>query len=370
MTVSLRCSGLRPGCPVVQMPQRLLPQTKATGHGRLRLRYHRRRFGRLRAGQQAQRRRAFFRPGARGRTARPGSADPCPGRRLLGAPRSPDQLELHDGGGTRTRRPPGLDAARQGGRWLLVDQLHGLHARPSLGLRQLGPPAGAGGLGFGGLPALLQGGRDQRSRRQRLARRFGPARRHQGRLRGSPVRCLPGGRAAGRPGLFRRSQRLPARGCGALRCDQAGRQALQRGGRPPAPGAGAPQPHAAHRRHGPPHRRCRQPGDGRGVREGRQGPPGRGRTRDHPVGRGDQLAPGADALGHRTGRPPARTRHRRRARPARRRTQPDGSRHRGDAVCLHQVPADASRRPSAQQDDGRRPLAARPPPPMSGKPAA
>ncbi len=62
------------------------------------------------------------------------------------------------------------------------------------------------------------------------------------------------------------------------------------------------------------------------VRGQRVRPAGQVRgPRDHRVERGDPLAGPADAIGHRSGRAPARPRHSRRRGPARRRRQPAGS---------------------------------------------
>ena len=104
----------------------------------LRLHHHRRRLGRLRAGQPADRGPRHQGAGARGRRLGPRPVDPHPARLGQDPHQPPARLDvLH-----RARAEPGRPAdrmrARQGDRRLVVDQRHDLFARPPRRLRPLG----------------------------------------------------------------------------------------------------------------------------------------------------------------------------------------------------------------------------------------
>ena len=204
------------------------------------LRHHhrRRRLGRLRAGQPAERGQGQAGAAARSRRLGPRSVDQDPAR--LAAPFAPAQARLDVFRRTRSldRRPwPGM-RARPHHRRLVVDQRHGLCARPSRRLRPLG-----GGRPHGVVlracaavfpaPGILEG------RRKLLSRRRRPADDADDAVFRSAGRCLRGV-GAGR-GLqdHARLQRRPAGRFWRLADDGARRPPLQRSRRLSAPGAGA-----------------------------------------------------------------------------------------------------------------------------------
>ncbi len=83
---------------------------------------------------------------------------------------SEGELDVRLGAGARAQQPHHVPAARQGAGRHQLDQRHGLHARQRRRLRRVAPARLRGlGLRFGA--ALLQEGRGQCPRRQRVPRR-------------------------------------------------------------------------------------------------------------------------------------------------------------------------------------------------------
>ncbi len=209
----------------------------------IRLRHRRRRFGRLRACQPADRGRQSTRAAPRVRRLRPLDlhAD------ALGA-LHPDghgevRLALLHRTGARPRRPPPAHAARQGARRLVVDQRPRLRARQCAGFRTLG----GGGRDAAGTmrPCCRTSAVPRRAPKAATITAATPA-------RCTPVtaRCanplyarLARGGPAGRLSRDGRHQRLPAGRLRAVRHDgRSRRAALQRGQRLSAPGHAAAEP--------------------------------------------------------------------------------------------------------------------------------
>ena len=84
------------------------------------------------------------------------------------------QLVLRDRARPRRRRPPGVLAARQGARRLVLDQRHGLYPRPGRGFRPLAP-ARQCRLVVRRRAALFQALRAPDARRRRVPRHRRPA---------------------------------------------------------------------------------------------------------------------------------------------------------------------------------------------------
>ncbi len=215
-------------------------------------------------------------------------------------------------------------------RRLVRDRRDDLRPRPPRRLRRLAEHLRLHRVGVQRPVPVLPPRRGQLPWREPVPRHRRPA---AGPGPAAQVRARPavhrGGRAARRPGQ-RRLQRGAAGGRRLLPGDPAGRRALQRRRRLPGEQAGEPDDHHQRPRHRPRHRgRARRgrdlplPGPGRdGTRRGR-GHPGRGRDRD---------AAAAHAVRHRARRPPARARHLRDRRHARRGREPDGPPGRAGAL--------------------------------------
>ncbi len=301
---------------------RSVPERSPHRVHRIRLHHRRRGFGRLRAGEPAQRGRD--RDGARRRGRRRGLVALHPYAERLGDRHGDEehQLELPH----RARAGPGRAAhhlpARQGRRGLLLHQRHGLHPRQRDGLRELGAGRRPW-LGLCGRAALFQARRDAGGGCRRLPRWGRPAA-HELRLPGEPaVLRLRRGRAAGRLSRHRGRERLPAGRVRPHGPHHPQGRALERGPRLPRRGPQATQPDAmdpmrgrADHLFGAPGHRPRLPAQGpaRG---------GDGATRGDPGGRRHQLAPTPHAVRHRAGRAPRPTRDPRRGGPSRRRPEPD-----------------------------------------------
>ena len=163
-----------------------------THPGGLRLHHHRRRHGRVRAGQPAERRSAQPRAVARGRRARPAVLGERPDRLPLHPGQAAHGLVLLDRSGAGAGRAGAQIPPRQAARRLFLDQRHDLHARPGRRLRPLAS-ARAGRLGLGRCPALFPqvGGPLRRSERD--ARRRGPAQGRAPAARLADPRRLPCG---------------------------------------------------------------------------------------------------------------------------------------------------------------------------------
>jgi len=127
----------------------------STHRRRIRLHHRRRRLGRLRAGEPAQRQ--SEKPRADSRGGRPRQLDlvPHPGRLPVRDRQSALRLDVQDRAGAGPQRPRAELSARQGDRWLVVDQRDDLHARPVGRLRPLAA-ARADRLGLGRRAAFLQ----------------------------------------------------------------------------------------------------------------------------------------------------------------------------------------------------------------------
>ena len=139
-------------------------------HGHIRLRHHRRRLGRQRARQPAERRPRHQHLRARSRTRRLASLHPPAGRLHQDVLQHPHQLVLFAGAGPVDRRPPHLLATRQDAGRLQLDQRPHLQSRPAPGFRHLGAD-GQPWLGLRGRAALLQApGAAHRQRRCHLSR--------------------------------------------------------------------------------------------------------------------------------------------------------------------------------------------------------
>ncbi|CAA9508329.1 MAG: Oxidoreductase, GMC family, partial [uncultured Solirubrobacterales bacterium] len=262
----------------------------------VRLRDRRRRLGRLRAGQPAERgprRRGAARRGRRLRRQRP---DRHPGR-LLGAVSNGERLGSRHRPGAARQRPAHLPPPRQDPRRQLVAQRDDLHARQPGRLRRLGRR-----LELRRAAPVLQALRGERARRERVPRRRRAA---AGVRRARSLGALPGvrrQRGRGRPSRQRRLQRRRAGRRRLVPADPARRQARLLRAVLPAPGLGPAEPHGreararAARAHGghPRHRHRR--------RAPRRGPRVPGLARGHPLCRRLRLAAAVDALGHRSPR--------------------------------------------------------------------
>ena len=181
----------------------------------IRLHRRRRRFGRLRAGQPADRGWQDHRPAARSRRQGSRSVDPHT-RRLLPQHLQPQgRLEFRIGTGARIQQPPHTAAARQGARRLLVDQRPDLHPRPEAGLRPVAPTWQHRVVLRRRAAVFPQVG-GPGARRERVPRQGRPARGVRSAHRSSAARCVRGGREAGglsvQSGLQRRrtGRRRPA----------------------------------------------------------------------------------------------------------------------------------------------------------------
>jgi len=184
-------------------------RTRGQPRRRLRLHRGRRGLGRLRRRQPAVGRPAP--PGAAAGSRRSGQLDLVPrAGRLPVRHRQPALgLDVPDRAGGRPERPGAEIPARQGGRRVVGDQRHDLHARPGRRLRPLAP-ARPRRLGLGRRGADLQApgrplpGRERASRRRRRVAGRGAA----GAV-GHPRRHHPGGEPDGDPhdaGLQHRRQ--------------------------------------------------------------------------------------------------------------------------------------------------------------------
>ena len=269
---------------------------------RLRLRHRRRRLGRLRAGQPAERGSRRERAADRGGRARPQSAHPHPARHGQDARAQHVRLGLSHRARAEHERPRGRGDARQGAGRLVVDQRDGLYPRPSRRLRPLGTE-GRARLVLCRRAALLQALRELAGWRESVARRFGAGRhRIRAHARSGLRRLARSGESRG----LSRDRRLQRQAAGRFRArpihhprrlsllggdrlSQAGAQARQSRRRDRrACHARAAARHARHRR-----RICQ------GQRRHRAG---RSRPRGHPLRRRLQHAAAAHALGHRPGR--------------------------------------------------------------------
>ena len=183
---------------------------------------------------------AEARAAARGRPGRPslGLAAAHAGGARLPAQEPALQLGLLERARAAHGRPAHVLPARPGARRLVVDQRHGVCARPRPRLRPLGAGRAAR-LGLRPRAAVLQARRDPRPRRRRLPRRQRAAARRDRRLSQSPLRRLHRGGPPGRLSGHRRHERLPAGGFRADGHDGARRPALERSARVSRPGAAA-----------------------------------------------------------------------------------------------------------------------------------
>ena len=197
------------------------------------LRDRRRRLGRLRPRQPADRGPRDAGGADRGRRARLEPADPHPGRVHEAARPSDLDLGLQGRGRSRHRRPRDPLSARPRARRLVVDQRADLHPRPARGFRPLGA-ARQSRLGLGRRAALFQAGRELAGRGQRTAR--------HGRV---PDHLADERAAGGVPGDHRCRRELGARIPAGRQQSAAGRRATASAGASrPAAGGVAPAPRA------------------------------------------------------------------------------------------------------------------------------
>ena len=217
-------------------------------------------------------------------------------------------------------RPPDPAAPRSGARRLRLDQRHAVRPRPPQELRRLGRPR----LVLRQRAIELQADGGLGRRRHRPARRRRPG---EGDQAEGPDPGLAGlHRGPGRDHGYQEDRRLQRRvpggrvGLPAERQRRPALQLLRRLSRQAEPGSPQPaEPHRPHpgrhypdqHRRGPCHR-----SRGRHRRRPRHD---HGQPRGDPVRRRLRLAPAADAVRRRPGRPPSRARHRRGRRPAGRR---------------------------------------------------
>ena len=242
-------------------------------HAHDRLHHRRRRAGRLRARQPAERGPGHLGDAARGRRQRLASPDPYArrlrqddqGHRLLGL--VDRAAEAHEG--PRLSLHPG-----QGDRRRLLHQRADLHARQRPRLRRLGEGRGSVRLGLSRRAALLQARREQRALRQRFSRRQRPARRLQ-----------PGSAAADLRGLFPRrpGTRHPLQS-GLQRTESGRRRLLPTHAEKRPPFLGLHRLSEADPRQEKSHRPYRRDGDPRRGRKG-QGDRRRARCRSRAASR-------------------------------------------------------------------------------------
>ncbi|MNP21889.1 hypothetical protein D3C76_1145260 [compost metagenome] len=222
------------------------------------------------------------------------------------------RLVLQDRGATRPAGPHPELPARQGPRWLLVDQRHDLHARPGRRLRWLGG-RGQPRLALARRAAVVQEKRKPFCRRIRFSRR-------QRRLAGgtpAPVladpRCLPERRRAERHRPHRRLQPGRQRRLWLLPGQPESRHPLECRQGVPQADSPAPQPDGADRRRG------RSRVVGKRSRLGGQRPLARsgenlqGAQGNHPVRRFRRLTEHPATFRHRSAPAVAAPGHRRRA---------------------------------------------------------
>jgi hypothetical protein len=141
----------------------------------LRLRDRWRRFGRLRAGQSAQRKSRHAGTAAGSRRHRLEPADPHARRHRPAGQQSPAELELPHRAGTRTQSTPVVVATRQDARRLQRDQCDVLRTRRTGRLRQLGAGIRRSTLVVATGIAMVFAQRGQHPRRQHMAWHRRPA---------------------------------------------------------------------------------------------------------------------------------------------------------------------------------------------------
>ena len=271
----------------------------------------RRRLGRVRAGQPADRGPVGAGHPDRGRRARLEPADPCPGRLYETARPSDPDLGLQGRTRSRHRRAGDPVSARPGARRLVVDQRADLYPRPARGFRPLGA-ARQSRLGLGRRPALFQAGRALAGRAQRAARHH---RLSDDLADGRAAGRLPGdhrGGAGTRPRIPRGRQPSAARRRPEHRLVPADpRRKAPRQRRADLSEAGREARQSADRdeRAGPPPDLQRQPRDRHRPVARRPGRDRRCGARGHPRRRRDRLAASAAALGHRAARGSGEGRH-------------------------------------------------------------
>ena len=187
------------------------------------------RFGRMRAGQPAERGRRACRLPAGGRSARPLSVDTHPHRLRQDHVPQGSELGLLHRPRSQHAGPPHLLAARPHAGRLQRHQRPDLHPRPARRLRRLGRRRQSR-LALGRLPALLPPAGGQRPGRERHARRGRPVERHLDQDAASAGRGHDRGRR--RPGRAARAR---------LQHRRTGRRGL-------LPAHHAPRPALLHRR--------------------------------------------------------------------------------------------------------------------------
>ena len=220
------------------------------------------------------------------------------------------RLELH----VRTRagavRTAALFTPGQDGRRVLLDERDAVRARKSLRLRPLGVRVGRKRLELRGRTSPLQAPRAKRRAPRRLSRDRRRGLRDREALAVSALGALHRGGGGARHSPKSRLQRRAPGRSEPLPDHDEGRPAVERRRRVSSPGAQARQPGSRIGRPGSPHRDFARQGGGRGVRAPRKPTRCRGRARSG-VERGlICIAPPADALGHRAGRPSAPARDR------------------------------------------------------------
>ena len=211
------------------------------------------------------------------------------------------RLDVFRRAGGDDGRPRHRMRARQGDRRLVLDQRDGLCARPSRRLRSLGrQPAWT--LVLCPCAALFPPPGSVGGRRQRLSRRRRAADDALVALSRPALRGVRRCRGRRRPSDDRGLQRRAAGGLRPLAVDDPRRQALQRGGRLSAAGAGAAQSHGRDRRAGDAGRVRRRARGRHRISERRRADHRARRARGDPLRRRDQLAAIADAVRHRRSR--------------------------------------------------------------------
>ena len=164
--------------------------TSSSGFGTLRLHRHRRRLGRLRPCQPADRIGPPPRAAAGSRRPRPPHVDPHSARLRQAVQQRQGQLALQERTRAGAQQPPGDPAARQGAGWVELDQRPALYPRPKGGFRPLAS-ARQHRLGIRRRAPLFPPRRGPGARRRRTARRRRSAHRVQRLRAASAMRSVP-----------------------------------------------------------------------------------------------------------------------------------------------------------------------------------
>ena len=212
------------------------------------------------------------------------------------------------------RRAPGLLAAHEGPRRLLVDERDDLHPRQPRRLRRVARRLRRDRLGLRRRAALLREGRGQHPPRRPVPRHRRSAPRRGPHLQPRAEHGVRRGRRRRRAQAQRRLQRRRAGGHRPLPGHVQEGPALVGRRRLHPPGRQAPQPHRAHRGLRDPDRARGQPRRRGRLHPRRRAPRRAGRRRGRAQRRRHQQPAAADALRHRPRGPPARHGHRRRRR--------------------------------------------------------